>query len=218
MNLDPALAGRALALTLRALAATWRPRLDGPLPHPDDPRRIYALWHGRALTSIAALPTILPLTPLTTMVSLTPDGDLQSHALASLGVEVIRGSTLGRGPRALVDLARALEAGRSACLAVDGPAGPPFCARSGAVALSLMTGVPIVPTAALCHTALTIPGTWDHLQLPLPGSQILIRLGQPLPPPPRTRARSALPDLLDDLQRHMAALNHTLPTTLRCHP
>ena len=173
--------------------------------------RIYALWHGRMIPALLALARIGETAPLVAMVDDSPDGALQAQVLAAFGVESLR--SCEGGPKALLGLAREIRNGRSAVIAVDGPVGPAFCARSGAVALSAITCAPLVPVGVSCQRQVIVPGTWDRMVLPLPGT-IRLRLGGALDPPtdrslPQRSAR------LEDLQNCLAALNHTLPRSLR---
>lgn len=202
-----------LASAIHLLTHTWSISIEGPRPGATP--HIYALWHGRMLPALSGLGHLQDLGPLVAMVSDTLDGDLQTEVLARFGIGAVRGSTLGRGPRALIDLARMLKGGHSAVVAVDGPAGPVFCAKSGAVALSAMTGAPIVPVGALApRLGLILPGTWDKMVLPLPGARIQLRLGKAIDPP-SSRGHLTRAEALDDLQRRLAALNGTQPTSLR---
>ncbi len=210
----------ALPRVVRGLAATWSVRVEGAahlglhLPREDvaGRRRIFALWHGRQLGAVAALGVARRLSPLVALVSASRDGQIQRPVLEALGIGSVTGSTSRYGAGGLRDLAAAVRGGASALLAVDGPSGPPFCARSGAAALARMTGVPITPVGVEAWPRWELDSTWDGFWIPAPGAQVVVRFGPPLPAPPR---RADLADTLDAAQRALAALNSTQPTSLR---
>lgn len=212
---------RALPVVVTGLASTWRVRFEG-LEHLGavkggeaglDARRLFALWHGRQLCLVPGLGESLARAPLVVMVSASRDGQLQAPVLHQLGMETVVGSSSRKGGSGLVLMARRVAEGAGGLLAVDGPAGPPFCAKSGLVALSRLTGVPIVPVGAEVDRTWTVPETWDGFWIPKPGARVCIRFGRPIPAPgPGREAQAAT---LDAVQRALATLNATTPVTLR---
>lgn len=216
--LDPLLV-RALPLVVTGLAATWRVSIAGQEQlgpedgTPDDRRRLFAIWHGRQLCLVPAIPLARRRAPIVVMVSASRDGQIQAPVLHQLGLQTVVGSSSRRGGSGLLAMARAVDEGASGLLAVDGPAGPVHCAKSGLVALSRLTGVPMVPVGARIDRFWTVPGTWDGFRIPTPTAHVQIVFGRPVPPPGLGRASQAA--ALDELQRRMAALNATEPASLR---
>lgn len=205
---------QTMVTALELLWRTWDIHQHGAFPLDDaDPRRIYTLWHGRMLALSPLLPIISAQQPLVALVMDHPQGRLLAHILEDFGVKVVWGSTWRRGPRALVELARAINNGASTLIAVDGPEGPAFCARSGAVGLAAMTQVPICPLGAEHHDGWIMAQSWDQHLIPKPCSNLHLHIGASLPPPAR-RDHTTHRQTLRALQRRLATLNHTSPVII----
>jgi lysophospholipid acyltransferase (LPLAT)-like uncharacterized protein len=99
-----------------------------------------------------------------------------------VGLRIARGASGQRGGRDALDaLARALAAGESVSIAVDGPAGPAFKAKRGCAELAHAARAPIVPIAYTATRALEVP-RWDRMIVPLPFGRIRVRHGAPIAP------------------------------------
>jgi hypothetical protein len=89
---------------------------------------------------------------------------------------VIRGSSTATGARALRDYYEALvKEGVSPVITPDGPRGPRFQFKPGAILLAQMSGRPILPLAYAASRAWLIK--WDKFVLPVPFSRIAIAVG-----------------------------------------
>src|SRR5690349_15261673 len=116
------------------------------------------------------------------MTSQNFDGEWIARIIRRFGYGTARGSTSRGGVRALVQLRRDMADGRPVAFTVDGPRGPARAAQPGAVWLAGATGNPIVPfhiEAATCWVA----KSWDRHQIPKPGSDLTIAIGEPLEVP-----------------------------------
>ena len=82
------------------------------------------------------------------------------------------------GVRALVQLRRDLAAGHPAAFTVDGPRGPARVAQAGAIWLAGVSRCPIVPFHIEAAKYWTV-NSWDHHQVPKPGSEVAIAIGDP---------------------------------------
>lgn len=209
-DVHEALWALALPHALRALAASWRCTLDGgwrlaPEAWGGDPRRIFALWHGDALALWPTLREAQRHAPVSVLVGPMRDARIAGEALRALGAHTVLGATGRTGAQGLLGLKRALARGHSVALAVDGPAGPAYLARSGAVALSRETGVPLAPLGASPWPAWTWREAWDQLRVPLPGAHVAQRVGDLWVPPLGPRAE-ALRGGLAQLQASLEAL------------
>ena len=87
--------------------------------------------------------------------------------------------TTGGGRRALLQLARDLEAGKPAGFTLDGPRGPARVAQPGAVWLAKATGNPIVPFHIESNRHWTA-NSWDRTQVPKPYATTAIAIGEAL--------------------------------------
>jgi len=97
----------------------------------------------------------------------------------SLGGEVIRGSSTHTGARALRDYYQALaQEGVSPAITPDGPRGPPWKFKPGAVLLAQLSGRPMIPLSYAASRAWKIK--WDRFVIPKPFSRIVIAVGAPV--------------------------------------
>jgi len=136
---------------------------------------IMAFWHGR----------IIPATwyfrknQIVVMTSLNFDGEYIARFIAMHGYETARGSSSHGGLRALAEMERAIKKGKDTGFTVDGPRGPRYQVKPGPVLLAKRTGAPI-----LCfHIASKLYwqlGSWDHFQIPVPGSRAILLIAPPI--------------------------------------
>jgi lysophospholipid acyltransferase (LPLAT)-like uncharacterized protein len=95
-----------------------------------------------------------------------------------LGAAVIRGSSTHTGARALRDYYQALVRDNvSPIITPDGPRGPRFKFKAGAVLLAQMSGRPMLPMSYAASRAWFIQ--WDRFVIPKPFSRIAIAIGKP---------------------------------------
>ncbi len=138
-----------------------------------------ALYHGE----------LLPLTlygafrpKLATLVSRHADGEIIARVLQRLGYHTVRGSTdEGRykgGSRALREIISLVREGYNIALTVDGPKGPCCKVKEGIIYAAWFTKRPIYPVR-IGIKGFTLP-TWDRFKVPLPFSELEIRLGNPI--------------------------------------
>jgi len=117
---------------------------------------------------------------------------------------VIRGSASHTGARALRDYYEALtKHAISPSITPDGPKGPRFVFKPGAILLSQMSQRPILPMAYVASRATLF--NWDKFVIPWPFSRIVIAVGEPQQVP-RTLGAAAL----DAWQKKLAADMKTL--------
>ena len=120
--------------------------------------------------------------------------------------------TLMRGARALRDYYEALvKEGVSPVITPDGPRGPRFEFKPGAILLSQMSGRPILPMAYAASRAWLIK--WDKFVVPFPFSRIVIAVGAPRYAPRVTDAAS-LERLQGELKSEMKKLYHVARAAL----
>jgi lysophospholipid acyltransferase (LPLAT)-like uncharacterized protein len=101
------------------------------------------------------------------------DGQWTRLVIERFGFGTSQGSSTRGGLRGLVDMAKKIDAGRSAAFTIDGPRGPRYVAKPGPVILARKTGAPIYPFHIGLDTAWTLEKTWDHFQVPQPFSRAI---------------------------------------------
>jgi len=164
---------------IAALGGTLRWRVSG-LHHLEAIRAaghqpVMAFWHGR----------ILPATVyfrrrgIVVITSENFDGEWIAGIIERFGYGTARGSTSSGGKRALLQLVRAMKAGRPAGFTLDGPRGPARVAQPGAVWLAMATGNPLLPFHLEASASWTAR-SWDRTQIPKPFSTVAIAVGEPL--------------------------------------
>jgi lysophospholipid acyltransferase (LPLAT)-like uncharacterized protein len=136
---------------------------------------ILALWHGRVLPGLHYFRN----RGVVVITSQNFDGEWIARILHKFGFGTARGSTSRGGSRALVQLRRALAAGRPAAFTVDGPRGPARVPQRGVAFLSGATGHPILPYHVEADRSWTL-GSWDRAQIPKPFSTVALVIGRPI--------------------------------------
>ena len=132
------------------------------------------------------------------LISPSVDGDIGVMVVSRFGGHSIRGSASHTGARALRDYYEALvKQGVSPSITPDGPKGPRFVFKPGAILLSQMSQRPMLPLAFAASRATLI--AWDKFVIPWPFSRIVIAVGTPRQVPRTMQAAS-----LEAMQKEMA--------------
>jgi lysophospholipid acyltransferase (LPLAT)-like uncharacterized protein len=131
------------------------------------------------------------------LISPSVDGELGAMMVSRIGARAIRGSSSHTGARALRDYYLALvKENISPVVTPDGPRGPRFKFKPGAILLAQMSGRPMLPMAYAASRAWLIK--WDKFVIPVPFARISIAIGAP-----RYVARVLDATALESLQREM---------------
>jgi len=97
-----------------------------------------------------------------------------------VGLTVVRGNPGERSRESLARLTESLQHGESVCLSADGPAGPPFQAKTGCVELARAASVPIVPVACRSRKGKSSLKRWDQMYTVGKFDQIEVIYGEPI--------------------------------------
>lgn len=112
------------------------------------------------------------------LISPSVDGELGAMMVSRMGATAIRGSSSHTGARALRDYYVALvKENVSPVVTPDGPRGPRFKFKPGAILLAQMSGRPMLPMSYAASRAWLIK--WDKFVIPVPFARISIAIGQP---------------------------------------
>jgi lysophospholipid acyltransferase (LPLAT)-like uncharacterized protein len=132
---------------------------------------VFAFWHGTML-----LPWYLQKkNESAALISKSRDGDLLVRVLRYWNYEVVRGSSSSGGDVALgilVDLARNRKI---IAITPDGPRGPAYKMKAGAVITAKKSGIPIV-LAGVAYKKKKVLSNWDKFEVPLPFTRARIVL------------------------------------------
>ncbi|MEO6080392.1 MAG: lysophospholipid acyltransferase family protein [Steroidobacteraceae bacterium] len=140
------------------------------------------------------------------LVSPSVDGEIPARIANWLGARVIRGSSTRTGARALRDYYQLLvHENVSPVITPDGPTGPRFAFKPGALMLAQISGRPLLPMSYAASRAWLF--NWDKFVLPWPFSRIAIAIGAPV-----WIGRDVLlgePAVVQDLQQRMQVELHS---------
>ena len=161
---------------------------------------IAAMWHGQH-TMVSFMRR--PHDRVSTIISKSPDGNVNTIALTRMGVRVMRASgARGRdvrnakqkgGAEGLRAMVRALKDGEIVCFSADVPKISRMC-DPGIILLARFSGRPIVPVAVVTSRHIRF-NSWDRACLGLPFGKGAMVFGEPIEVP-----REVEPDLLDSLR------------------
>jgi len=102
------------------------------------------------------------------------DGQWTRRVIERLGFGTAQGSSSRGAIEGLTAMAQRLEEGRHVALTIDGPRGPRYVAKPGAVILARRTGKPISVFHVATKWGHTFRKSWDLFRLPCPYSQAVI--------------------------------------------
>ncbi|MGO9589080.1 MAG: lysophospholipid acyltransferase family protein [Candidatus Acidiferrales bacterium] len=102
------------------------------------------------------------------------DGQWTRRVIERLGFGTAQGSSTRGAIEGLSKMARHLEAGTHVALTIDGPRGPRFVAKPGAVILARRSGKAISVFHIALSRAHTFTKSWDQFQLPYPFSRAVM--------------------------------------------
>ena len=108
------------------------------------------------------------------------DGQWTRRVIERLGFGTAQGSSTRGAIEGLTSMARQLEAGRHVAFTIDGPRGPRYVAKPGAVILSRRTGRPISVFHVGVERGVTFKKAWDLFRLPLPFSSTVMFVAPPI--------------------------------------
>jgi lysophospholipid acyltransferase (LPLAT)-like uncharacterized protein len=136
---------------------------------------IYAFWHNR----IFAGTYFFRNRGIVVITSQSFDGEYIARFIQRFGYGAVRGSSTRGGVGALVEMIRLMKRGLPMAFSVDGPRGPKYVAKTGAVLLAKKTGNPLMPFVVETERFWTI-NNWDNLQIPKPFTRAKIFISEPI--------------------------------------
>ncbi len=149
---------------------------------------LVVVWHGRGLLPVFFFQGL----PLLVYSSRPRDGSFRGlsrparaltlAALQHLGYRVFDAASYPSEPRGVIRFLHLLEAGRGGVIAADGPGGPMFRAKPGAVFMAKKTGVVLLPVGAAMADKIALD-SWDRFEIPRPFTRAALVIGEPLEVP-----------------------------------
>jgi lysophospholipid acyltransferase (LPLAT)-like uncharacterized protein len=173
------LAERAFYLLIKFVGVTIRYEIEGWDNFEQIERGgkipIYCFWHDR----IFAGTYFFRNRGIVVITSQSFDGEYIARFIRRFGYGAVRGSSTRGGTGALIEMIRLMKRGLPMGFTVDGPKGPRYVAKSGAVLLAKKTGNPLMPFVVETEKFWTIK-SWDKLRIPKPFTRARVFIAEPV--------------------------------------
>jgi lysophospholipid acyltransferase (LPLAT)-like uncharacterized protein len=168
---------------------------DGKIP-------IYTFWHNRVFLSTY----FWQKRRIVVMTSRSFDGEYIARFIQRFGYGAARGSSTRGATGAIVEMIRLMRNGCPTAFTIDGPKGPRYVAKMGAVLLAQKTGHPILPFTITADRFWEAKKSWDRSQVPKPFSRAQVLIA-PLIYVPADADEALLNLKRDELQNALDELN-----------
>lgn len=136
---------------------------------------IYCFWHRAMIPSAYHFRNM----QIGIMISRSFDGECIARIVEKLGFRPVRGSSSRGGAGALMAMRQELELGHPAVFTADGPLGPLYVAKPGAVALARKSGYKICCFHVAVERAWLLK-SWDRMIVPKPFSRASFYITSPI--------------------------------------
>jgi lysophospholipid acyltransferase (LPLAT)-like uncharacterized protein len=137
---------------------------------------IGAFWHRCIFTAI----WIWRNREIIVLNTVNFDGQWTRRVIERLGFGTAQGSSSRGAIEGLTIMATRLEEGKHVALTIDGPRGPRFIAKPGAVILARRTGCPVSVFHVGLQRGHTFKKSWDLFQIPYPFSRAVMFVAPPI--------------------------------------
>lgn len=132
------------------------------------------LWHNRLFLSAEIVRRFRQGRRSYALVSASNDGAWLTAFFSLAGLHAVRGSSSRLGREAATALVGVLRAGDDVGITPDGPRGPCYDLKPGAVIVARRTGAPMLLIGGEFSSAWRL-GSWDGFYLPKPFSRVRLR-------------------------------------------
>ena len=137
---------------------------------------IYTFWHNRVFLSTY----FWRQRRIVVMTSRSFDGEYIARFIQRFGYGAARGSSTRGATGAVVEMVRLMRAGCPTAFTIDGPKGPRYVAKMGAVLLAKKTGSPILPFTITTERFWEAKKSWDGFQVPKPYTRARVDIAAPI--------------------------------------
>ena len=138
---------------------------------------VIIFWHRKII------PTMLStdfLEKKSSLVSSSKDGDILEEVLTRFDNLVVRGSSNKDNVKSQKQILKLIKTGFSIGIAIDGPRGPIYEPKSGALYIAMKTGLPMIPIGGYTNKKRIFKKAWDKFELPNFFSKSCYYVGDPL--------------------------------------
>lgn len=166
-----------LALLLRVWGMTLRFDVtpgDLELYNKRDEPLAFVVWHNRLFLTFEIFRRYRSGRPISTLISASKDGAWLDAFFGIVGMQAVRGSSSRFGREAAQGLVEALRAGNDIGITPDGPRGPCYDLKPGALIVTRRTHTPMLLVGGDFSSAWQL-SSWDRFYLPKPFSTVRLR-------------------------------------------
>lgn len=133
------------------------------------------LWHNRLFLSAEIFRRYRGGRHTYALVSPSQDGAWLSAFFGLIGMRTVRGSSQNMGREAVNSLVTLLKEGKDVGITPDGPRGPRYEFKEGALIVARRTKTPLLLIGADFESAWRFRKAWDMFYLPKPFSKVRMR-------------------------------------------
>ncbi|MFH1499993.1 MAG: lysophospholipid acyltransferase family protein [Verrucomicrobiota bacterium] len=155
---------------VRSLRYSASPESTAALSWVERPVAI-TLWHNRLLLSGEVVRRFRGGRPSYALVSPSKDGAWLSAFFRLVGIHTVRGSSHKLGREAVTALVGVLREGKDIGVTPDGPRGPIYEMKPGALIVARRTRSPLLLLGMAYESAWRLP-SWDRFAIPRPFSRV----------------------------------------------
>jgi len=168
----------------------------------DGKQPIYTFWHNRVFLATY----FWRRRRIVVMTSKSFDGEYIARFIQRFGYGASRGSSTRGATGAVIEMVRLMRGGCPTAFTIDGPKGPKYVAKMGAVLLAKKTGNPILPFTITADKFWEAKKSWDGFQVPRPFTRARVYIAAPISVRPDADD-AELKAKRDELQRALDELN-----------
>ncbi|HEU5078921.1 MAG TPA: lysophospholipid acyltransferase family protein [Opitutaceae bacterium] len=165
----------------------------------------FVLWHNRLFIVSEVFRRFRGNRPISALISASRDGAWLAAFFDVIGIHSVRGSSSRFGREAVTALVDEIRAGKDIGITPDGPRGPCYELKPGALIVSRRTQTPILLLSAIYESAWQL-SSWDRFYLPAPFSQVRLLCWLVQPEELAERDRSA-----QELQARLMSMTYDAP-------
>jgi lysophospholipid acyltransferase (LPLAT)-like uncharacterized protein len=149
-----------------------------------DQRIVFPFWHRRLVMMPIGYPFFRrgadgERRGVAILSSDSKDGEISAAIWRHLGIHAVRGTAShGQGAQGLVKMIQIVRKGWDLGITPDGPRGPRFEVKPGAIAVARKTRAWIVPISVAYSAAWQL-NSWDKMLIPKPFSRVAVLYGEP---------------------------------------
>lgn len=141
----------------------------------DDVPVAFVVWHNRLFLTTEIHRRFRRHRPLYALISASKDGAFLTAFFAMVGgMKAVRGSSSNFGREAAAALVEVQRAGHDIGITPDGPRGPCYELKAGAIIIPRRSGSPVLLIGGEFESAWRLK-SWDRFYLPKPFSRVRLR-------------------------------------------